>query len=52
MEILADNNFHPESGHFGNVVWKSEDGKTVAIQCEKRHNHKRVVFMVKINSKK
>jgi len=52
MEILADNNFHPEHGHFGNVVWISEDGKTVAIQCEKRHNHKKVVFMVKINSKK
>jgi hypothetical protein len=29
----------------------SEDRETVAIQCEKRHNGKKVVFMVKINSK-
>jgi len=52
MEIPADNKFHPEYGHSGKVVWISEDGKTVAIQCEKRHNHKNVVLMVKINSKK
>ena len=52
MEIPADKKFHPERGHFGKCVWISENGKTVAIQCEKRHNHKNVVLMVKINSKK
>ena len=52
MEIPADNEFHPEYGHFGKVVWISEDGKTVAIQCERRHNGKNVVLMVKINSRK
>ena len=52
MGIPVDNKFHPEYGHSGIVVWMSEDGKTVAIQCEKRHNHKTVVLMVKINSKK
>ena len=52
MKIPADNEFHPEYGHFGKVVWISEDRKTVAIQCERRHNGKKVVFMVKINSKK
>ena len=52
MKIPADKKFHPEAGHFGKVVWISEDGKTVAIQCERRHNHKKAVFMVKINSKK
>ncbi len=52
MEIPADNKFHPEFGHFGKVVWISEDGKTAAILCEKSHNHKKAVFMVKINSKK
>jgi hypothetical protein len=52
MEIPADNKFHPEAGHFGKVVWISEDGKSVAIQCERSHNHKNVVLMVKINSKK
>ena len=52
MKIPADKKIHPEGGHFGKVVWISEDGKTVAIQCERRHNHKSVVLMVKINSKK
>ncbi len=51
MKIPADNEFHPEHGHFGEVVWISEDGKTVAIKCERRHNRKTVVFMVKICSK-
>jgi hypothetical protein len=52
IEIPADNEFHPERGHFGKCVWMSEDGKTVAIKCERLHNRKNVVFMVKINSKK
>jgi len=51
MEIPVDNKFHPEYGHSGIVVYISEDEKTVAIQCEKRHNHKKVVLMMKINSK-
>ncbi|MDH5376216.1 MAG: hypothetical protein OEW95_10460 [Candidatus Bathyarchaeota archaeon] len=51
MKIPADNKFHPEAGHFGKVVWISENGKTVAIQCERRHNGKKAVFMVKICSK-
>ena len=49
MKNPADNKFHPEAGHSGKVVWISEDGKTVAIQCERRHNHKKAVFMVKTN---
>ncbi len=52
MKIPADNKFHPEHGHSGKVVWISEDGKTVAIQCEKRHNRKIIALMVKINSEK
>jgi hypothetical protein len=52
MKIAADKKFHPEAGHFGKVVWISEDRKTVAIQCERRHNGKQVVLMVKTNSKK
>ncbi len=51
MKIPADNKFHPEEGHSGKCVWISEDGKTVAIQCERRHNGKKAVFMVKICSK-
>ena len=52
MEIPADNEFHPERGHFGKCVWISEDGKTVAIKCERLHDHKNTVFMIRINSKK
>ena len=52
MKIPADNEFHPEGGHFGKCVWISENGKTVAIKCETSHNHRHPVFMVKINSKK
>jgi hypothetical protein len=51
MKIPADQKFHPEYGHSGEVVWISENGKTVAIQCERRHNGKKVVLMVRINSK-
>ena len=51
MKIPANQKFHPEYGHSGKVVWISEDRKTVAIQCEKRHDGKKVVFMVKICSK-
>jgi len=52
VKIPADGEFHPEEGHFGKCVWISEDGKTVAIQCERSHEGKNTVFMVKINSKK
>ena len=52
MKIPAHTVFHPESGHFGKVVYISEDEKTVTVQCEKRHNGKKAVFMVKINSNK
>ena len=51
-EIPADNKFHPERGHFGKCVWISENGKTVAIKCERLHDHKNVVFMVKNNPEK
>jgi hypothetical protein len=51
MKIPTDPKFHPEYGYFGKVVWISEDRKTVAIQCEKRHNGKKIALMVRINSK-
>jgi len=52
MKIPADKGIHPEAGHFGKVVWISEDGKTVAIECERSHHGKKTVFTVKFNSKK
>ncbi len=47
MKIPVNQKFHSEYGHSGKVVWISEDRKTVAIQCERSHNHKKAVFMVK-----
>ena len=52
MKIPVNQKFHPEHRHSGKVVWISEDGKTVAIQCEKQHSGKTMAVMVKINSKK
>ncbi len=52
VKIPADGKFHLEQGHVGKVVWISEDGKSVAIQCERSHNGKTSVFLVKNNSKK
>ena len=50
MKIPADRSIHPEAGHAGKIVWISEDEKTVAITCEKKHDRKTTVIMVKINS--
>ena len=50
MKIPTDGKFHPEAGHIGKCVWISEDGKTAALQCEKSHKGKTMVFIVKINS--
>jgi hypothetical protein len=52
MKIPADNKLHPESGHYGQVVWIDGDGKTVALQCKKHHNGKKIVLIVKTNSGK
>ena len=52
MKIPADARLHSERGHSGKVVWISEDGKNVAIQCESLHNNKKTVFMVEIDSMK
>jgi len=51
MKIPANQKFHPEYGHSGKVVWISEDGKTVTIQCEKKHSGKTIAVMVRICSK-
>jgi len=52
MKIPADMKLHPESGHFGKCVWISEDGENVALECERPHDHKKAVFVLKLNSKK
>jgi len=52
MKIPASQKFHPEYGHSGKVVWITEDGKTVTVQCEKKHAGKVISVMIEINSKK
>ena len=52
MKIPASPKFHPEAGHSGKVVYISEDGKTVTIQCEKKHSGKTISVMMKINFEK
>jgi len=52
VKIPADGKFHPEAGHFGKCVWISEDGETAAVLCERSHEGKNTVFMLKINSEK
>ena len=52
MKIPADGKFHPEYRHSGKVVWISEDGRTVAIQFEKKHNGEKRVFLTRTNSKR
>jgi len=52
VKIPADEKLHPESGHTGTVMFVSEDGKTVAIECERSHEGKQTVFIVQFNSKK
>ena len=42
--------FHQEAGHFGKVVYISEDGETVTVKCERKHNGKTVAFNVAFSS--
>jgi hypothetical protein len=52
VRIPADSKHHPETGHHGKCVWKSKDGETVAIECERGHSGKKnTVFLLKLNSK-
>ena len=51
VKIPADN-LHPENGHSGIVRYVSEDGKTVAVECERSHQGKRTTFIVQFDSKK
>jgi hypothetical protein len=50
MKIPVHSVFHQEAGHFGKVVYISEDGKTVTVKCDRKHNGKTVAFNVAIDS--
>jgi len=50
VKIPVHNVFHQEVGHFGKVVYISEDGRTVTVKCDRKHNGKTVAFNVELES--
>jgi hypothetical protein len=50
MKIPVHSVFHQEAGHFGKVVYISEDGNTVTVKCDRKHNGKTVAFNVALES--
>ncbi len=46
MKIPVHSIFHQESGHFGKVVYISEDGNTVTVKCDRKHGGKTVAFNI------
>ena len=51
MEIPVHSVFHQEVGHFGKVVYISDDGETVTVKCERKHGGKTVAFNVALQPK-
>jgi hypothetical protein len=46
MKIPVHKVFHQEAGHLGKVVYISEDGETVTVKCDRKHNGKTVAFNI------
>ncbi len=46
MKIPVHSVFHQEAGHFGKVVYISEDGNTVTVKCDRKHGGKTVAFNI------
>jgi hypothetical protein len=46
MKIPVHSVFHQEAGHFGKVVYISEDEETVTVKCERKHGGKTVAFNI------
>jgi len=51
MKIPVHSVFHQEAGHFGKVVYISEDGETVTLKCDRKHGGKTVAFNVALVKK-
>ena len=51
MKIPVHSVFHQEAGHFGKVVYISEDEKTVTVKCDRKHGGKTVAFNVALESR-
>jgi hypothetical protein len=50
VKIPVHKVFHQEVGHFGKVVYISEDGETVTVKCDRKHNGKTVAFNIAFSS--
>ena len=50
VKIPVHKVFHQEAGHFGKVVYISEDGETVTVKCDRKHNGKTVAFNIDFSS--
>jgi hypothetical protein len=48
IKIPVHSVFHQETGHFGKVVYISEDGNTITVKCDRKHNGKTVAFNVSL----
>ena len=46
MKIPVHSIFHQESGHFGKVVYISDDENTVTVKCNRKHGGKTVAFNI------
>ncbi len=46
MKIPVHSVFHQEAGHFGKVLYISEDGNTVTVKCDRKHGGKTVAFNI------
>jgi len=50
VKIPVHKVFHQEAGHLGKVVYISEDGETVTVKCDRKHNSKTVAFNIAFSS--
>ncbi len=50
IRIPAHSVFHQESGHIGKIVYVSDDGNTITVKCDRKHNGKTIAFNVKLEA--
>jgi hypothetical protein len=50
IKIPAHSVFHQESGHMGKIVYVSDDGNTITVKCDRKHNGKTIAFNVQLES--
>jgi hypothetical protein len=48
MKIPVHNVFHQEVGHFGKVVYISDDGNIITVKCDRKHGGKTIAFNIQL----